>query len=165
MRILLTGAVKKRKANSGSFKRMRHTPWTPETWNDGYVDNRGRFRVYRPDYPRAYALGYALRAHVVWWLHHGEPHPVGTNLHHKDEIKTNDMLSNLECIEHGEHSRRHHEVERVTCLCNQCSAEIFETPNRVYKNGRGKFCSQRCMHAFKTAHGSASLSTVEARVA
>ena len=55
--------------------------WTPETWDMGYVDNRGRFRVYRPDCPRAYASGYALRAHVIWWLKHGEPHTKNHDLH------------------------------------------------------------------------------------
>ena len=156
--------VKQDKTN-GRFVRERTTPWTPETWDDGYVDNRGRFRVYRPDYPNAYALRYALRAHVVWWLHHSEPHPTGTNLHHKDENKQNDVLSNLECIAHGEHSRRHHEIEKVKCICNYCRADVFETPKRVYEHKRGKFCSQRCLQNYKSAHGSASLSTVEVLVA
>ena len=62
-------------------------------WNNGWYDNRERFRVYRPDYPRAYSGGYALRAHIVWWLAHKECHPKGTNLHHKNHIKA--IVENL----------------------------------------------------------------------
>lgn len=39
--------------------------WDSTRWDDGYVDNRGRFRVKRPDCPRAYANGWALRAHLA----------------------------------------------------------------------------------------------------
>ena len=74
-----------REAN-GTFKK-RLQVWDGSNWDDGWHDNRGRFRVYRPDYPRAFSGGYALRAHVVWWLANGKPHPTGMILHHKNSIK------------------------------------------------------------------------------
>src|SRR5690348_16834205 len=76
--------------------------WDGSVYDEGYVDNKGRFRVYRPDCPRAFADGYALRAHVVWWLHHGACHPEDTELHHTDENKLNDSITNLEPLSHSE---------------------------------------------------------------
>lgn len=146
---------------NGQFKRIRREPWTPARWNDGYIDNNGRFRVYRPDYPRAYAMGYALRYHVVWWLHHGEPHPEGTNLHHINEDKLDDKLENLECLDHAEHVSLHRRIEKLTCCCNNCDNTLQETPNRVYNYGRGKFCSQNCLHAYRAKHGMKALQQVE----
>lgn len=128
---------------NGRFIRTRKEPWTPARWNDGYVDNRGRFRVYRPDYPRVYALGYALRAHVVWWLHYGKVHPVGTNLHHMDDNKLNDALENLQLIEHGEHVRHHH-LDRVEVTCLRCGKKFMTQKGRP-KNGRGRYCSRFCV--------------------
>lgn len=128
---------------NGQFVRSRTDVWTPKKWNDGYVDNRGRFRVYRPDYPRAYAMGYALRAHVVWWLHHGKVHPRGTNLHHKDENKLNDTLTNLQLIGHAEHTR-HHQFESFKVKCERCGKEFWTQKGRI-GNGRGKFCSRFCV--------------------
>lgn len=148
MKILLTGAAETQRINSGQFKRVRTTPWTPETWDDGYVDNRGRFRVYRPDYPKAYALGYALRAHVVWWLHHGEPHPEGTNLHHINEVKLDDRLENLACIDHGAHTTLHHAgAETVERTCKGCGKQFSIKKHRLKEAGRGSFCGQACYHA------------------
>ena len=129
MRILVTGA---------GGRTMRRSIWTPETWNDGYIDNRGRFRVFRPDFPRAYALGYCLRAHVVWWLHTGVIHPKGTVLHHKDEIKIHDEFENLELMEHGKHTSLHAR-RPVIKRCARCENE-FEVQRRRTK----KYCSFDC---------------------
>ena len=50
----------------GRFER-KHYLWDGSDWDDGWKDNRGRFRVYRPDCPRQMGVeGHALRAHVVW---------------------------------------------------------------------------------------------------
>lgn len=135
--------------SNGRFKRGR-LPWTPESWDDGYVDNKGRFRVYRPDYPNAYSLGYALRAHVVWWLRFGECHPTGTNLHHKNENKLDDRIDNLELIEHGEHSRRHNAIPEVQRFCETCGKEMFVKPWRL-RIGKGRFCSMQCFREYQ--HG------------
>jgi HNH endonuclease len=120
----------------GRFIRSRQ-PWTPDNWDDGYFDNRGRFRVYRPDFPRAYALGYALRTHVVWWLAHGEPHPEGTDLHHINENRGDDRLENLRVLSHGEHTRLHKPKRMKRCL--ECGREFYKK-----KKPQAKFCTYLC---------------------
>lgn len=124
------------RSSLGQFLRTRQ-PWTPEHWDDGYFDNRGRFRVYRPDCPRSFASGYALRAHVVWWLANGEPHPEGTALHHINENRTDDRIENLAVLPHGEHTRLHKPKRMRVCVT--CGRE-FHKP----KKPRSKFCTYEC---------------------
>lgn len=129
--------------NKGTFKRIRE-PWTPDKWDDGYVDNRGRFRVYRPDYPRHYAEGYALRYHVVWWLKTGSVHPSGTALHHKDGVKTNDRFENLELMDHAKHSLEHNPPRPIYRACARCGT-LFEIQHRDMKRrATMKYCSYQC---------------------
>lgn len=135
--------------NSGSFVRTRYT-WTPEKWDEGHIDNKGYFRVYRPDYPKTYAMGYAKRYHIVWWLETGETLSEGHVLHHKNGNKLDDKFENLELIKHSLHSQKHNririEAARVTCYCKRCNNLFFLARFRV-NDGRGKYCSQKCYQA------------------
>lgn len=135
---------------TGQFKKLLHV-WTPDIWDEGWIDNRGRFRVYRPDYPRAYSGGYALRAHVVWWLRTGEPHPEGTSLHHINQIKTDDRFENLTFINHGQHSAFHNSKPDVILTCTHCGKQYEIKAWRITqrrKEGYGpKYCSLKCYYA------------------
>jgi len=135
---------------TGRFKRS-HLPWTPERWNDGYIDNRGRFRVYRPDYPNAYELGYALRAHVVWWLMTGEVckgRRTKYELHHRDGNRLNDSFENLTRILRHDHQVAHSGayVLRTCKYCRQSFA-IVRWRLKVKSDNRGSFCSPKCFYA------------------
>ena len=137
------------KGNDGKFIRTREE-WTSFHWDEGYVDNNGRFRVYRPDYPRAYSLGYALRAHVVWWLKNGCAHPLGTNLHHRNGDRLDDRFINLELMSHADHTKHHCSKGDVTLICKFCQRR-FEVKVRKFnsRNREGRFikyCSQHCYH-------------------
>lgn len=128
----------------GHFVR-KHYSWSPENWDDGFVDNRGRFRVYRPDCPSAFEDGYALRAHVVWWLKHGERHPKNTELHHKDEVKLNDRIENLEPLTRSEHRKRHRQMVLAWTDCVQCGKH-FSYPAWRDKDRVTKYCSRDCLY-------------------
>lgn len=127
--------------------------WDGSYWDDGYLDNKGRFRVYRPDYPRAYSEGYAMRYHVVWWLATGEVHPKGTNLHHINEIKDDDRFENLELMKHGEHTRYHSYLPEahLTKKCRTCEQEYtlprYRILGRAKEGTTPQYCSQACYHA------------------
>src|SRR5437868_6003870 len=125
---------------TGRFIR-KHKIWTEARWNDGYWDNRNRFRVYRPDYPRAYKEGYALRSHVVWWLHNGRCHSRNTELHHKDGSTTNDSISNLKPLSRSDHKKCHHPKEYTTLVCLTCR-ESFQAESSKVRSRPTKFCSQ-----------------------
>lgn len=131
---------------NGTFVR-KHEVWVPENWDDGYLDNKGRFRVYRPDYPRAYHEGYALRAHVVYWLTVGELHPDGTELHHKDRIKVNDLFNNLEVLTRSQHRIQHQENWTIV-TCEHCEKQFQEHVWRTNQR-HVRFCSQKCYHSHR----------------
>lgn len=138
-----------RRDANGRFTRTREI-WTPEDWDNGYYDNRGRVRVYRPDYPRAYEGGYALRSHVVWWLKTGTIHPIEFDIHHINKIVDDDRFENLEAIEHSQHSRFHNSLGDTTLICEHCQQE-FAVPVRKFNSRKSeglkiRFCSQRCYH-------------------
>lgn len=137
--------------SSGKFVRLIQF-WTGEKWDEGYVDNKGRFRVYRPDFPRAYTGGWALRAHVVWWLRTGAVHPSGTVLHHVNENRLDDRFENLEVKGLGEHTRHHCLRPKAEHVCEQCH-KTFLLPKWRFKSRRKegwgvRFCSQACYHKF-----------------
>lgn len=139
----------------GRFERT-HELWTPEDWDNGYVDNKGRFRVYRPDFPSAYGDGYALRAHVIWWLAHGERHPVNTELHHVDEVKTNDVLTNLVPLTYSQHRKVHQPLTIATTTCVQCG-NPFNYPAWRDKDRVTRFCSRKCFYAHPQSEATIAL--------
>ena len=138
---------------SGKFVRTRYA-WTPEKWNEGYIDSRGYFRVYRPDYPKTYTMGYAKRSHVVWWLKTKMVLADGYALHHKNGNKLDDGYKNLELVEHGQHSLRHNLIRREVishqCKCKNCGKEFTMLYSRISEKEcrRGRFCSQLCYHSY-----------------
>jgi len=136
--------MKKSRNENGTFSR-RNQLWSPENWDLGYMDKDGRFRVYRPDCPRSYSNGYALRAHVVWWLEHGKPHPANSDLHHKDGVKHNDHIENLELLTRSTH-RKVHQENWLYFICDHCKKEFKEHAWRT-KSRVIRFCSQDCYHA------------------
>lgn len=138
----INGLLRRRgvKMRSAAPKRI-HQLWTPDRWNDGWIDNRGRFRVYRPDCPRAYASGYALRAHVVWWMAKGRAHSKSTELHHRDENKLNDIIGNLVPKPNRIHQRIHKSNDD-SLGCRRCGRPFKRVHNRQrYTN---TYCSRRC---------------------
>lgn len=148
-RVLISGAVQEewvtRDPTSQKFVRTR-MPWEPTDWDNGHVNNKGRFLVYRPDCPRAYADGYALRSHVVWWLHTGKGHSHGLRLHHKNGDRLDDRAENLELCTQSDHLIAHR-GNYVELTCKQCGREFLEKQGRV--NSREvKFCSQGCYHKY-----------------
>ena len=129
----------------GRYKRSRYS-WVEERWDDGYVDNHGYFRVYRPDYPAAYGDGYAKRAHVAFWIHTGHARQSGEVIHHRNKNKLDDRFENLELKSHGVHSTEH----GIKCgawvmrQCLLCSKEFSIRRWRLRDPSRGRYCSTEC---------------------
>lgn len=135
---------RKRDSKSGRFIRQRNVYWDGSDWDDGYIDPKRRFRVYRPDYPRAYAMGYALRSHVVWWIANGEIHK--GELHHINGNTLDDRLENLKLMTNSAHQRHHKEQFPVECMCEYCG-KAFTVPRWRIRSRVVRFCSQACYHS------------------
>lgn len=130
---------------NGTYKRIR-VVWSLDNFNDGYVDNKGRFRVWMPNHPRAYKEGYILRSIVAYEAYFGDSVPENMDVHHIDGDKLNDSKENLMLLLHNKHSTlsnidKTSNIER-TCLC--CGKIFLIKRWRLKDLNRGKYCSQRC---------------------
>lgn len=76
-------------------------------------------------------------------------------IHHKDEDRTNNELSNLEIMTQSEHAR-HHALERapasILCVCD-CGSDFWVKPcvfrRRMLASKTGRlFCSRQCAYIF-----------------
>lgn len=85
--------------------------------------------------------GKTLQYHrLVWERAHG-PIPDGLLVHHKDDSKRNNDLSNLELMTHAEHSAHHNQRHPLTKNCEVCGVEFTPHPT---KRKRAKTCSWEC---------------------
>lgn len=116
-----------------------------------YKCKDGRTRVYDPEtkkvrsYPR-----YLMEQHL------GRPLSDDEDVHHIDENPSNNDISNLEIIMHGEHQRRHSQKyfdKKIYCSC--CGKEFVWTSKQQSDHARNTrrsnrkdtglvFCSKRC---------------------
>jgi len=138
---------------NGDFKRVRRL-WSIDNFNDGYVDNRGRFRVWVPNHPRAYNEGYIFRSIVAYETYHDVIISKEYDVHHIDGDKLNDSKENLEIMLHGKHSILHNINPNlyVIRICENCKKEFkikwFKLKDTSGCQRRGRFCSQKCYHLY-----------------
>lgn len=142
MKSLIIGA----RTDKGTFARI-HQIWDGKNWDDGFVDNNGRFRVYRPDYPRSFKDGYAFRAHIVWWLTTQIIPKDGEEIHHCDEDKLNDTFDNLKLLIKKQHDDYHAQkllMNRTELVCDWCGNTFKRVAYRANNPTKYKFCSRKC---------------------
>ena len=89
----------------GQFAGGRRTVWT-----SGYVWIRTR-------------TGWRAE-HIVKWERYRGPVPKGHIVHHKDDNKENNKLSNLQLMSRAEHQRHHHLGTGVKRFCKDCNKQI-----------------------------------------
>lgn len=71
----------------------------------GFIDSHG--------YMVFYNKGQEIKAHrVIWEQYHGKI-PKGYIIHHKDENKLNNDISNLQLVTRAQHSKIHNLVEKM----------------------------------------------------
>ena len=89
---------------------------------------------------------------VVWESHFGQI-PQGHLIHHKDENKANNNISNLELMEWGEHTRVHHAldindktVKERDFNCLACGVN-FKRICSEESAMRNKYCGKKCANS------------------
>lgn len=139
VKVLVTG---ERKAN-GQFVKVRTRSWTPDFWDDGWVDNRGKFHVYLPEHPKSSPTGWVFRSWAVWWLETGKiiEHPQA--LHHINHNGLDDRFENLQLMQAGEHTGHHSRKPLVEKICEVCG-KLFGLPQWRINEDRGRWCSLNC---------------------
>jgi hypothetical protein len=98
------------RSNRSAASRAENNP----NWKGGqWINTEGRVFVRVPEderhlHPTLRKDGYIQRYQYVWnTAHPDDPVTSGDVIHHKDEDKQNDALSNLEKITQSEHARLH----------------------------------------------------------
>ena len=75
-------------------------------WKGGRrIDSRGYVNLYMPEHPRARSSDYVFEHIVVWEKRHG-PVPKGWHIHHRNGIKHDNRIENLEAMT----PKKHHEL-------------------------------------------------------
>ena len=135
---------------NGRFVRQRIS-WDGSDWNAGHLV-KGRMRVYRPDYPKCHAEGYAQRAHIVYWLKTGEYPKENECMHHIDGNKMHDEFENLRIVPFGRHTHDHCVRQGVQLVCEQCGKEymlpVWRVSARTKDGHPPKFCSSECFYKY-----------------
>jgi HNH endonuclease len=72
-----------------------------------YVDSTWGYVWVKVENHPAFGTRWVREHHLVWWDHTGERVPEGYVVHHLDEDRENNELTNLELLTEGEHQRRH----------------------------------------------------------
>jgi len=107
------------------------------------------------DYPgKRYRDRYCYEHTLVWWRAHGSLPGLEEILHHKNENRRDNRLSNLEITKRGVHSRRHTKSRGQTMVlfrCPSCGIEFLRPKCRSQlssKGGKLTFCSRQCTGKF-----------------
>lgn len=120
-----------------------------QSWKGGrFVDNGGYVRINISTDPifadHAYIDNTVLEHRYVMAKHLGRILERNEHVHHKNGIKTDNRLKNLELMSAAEHSSHHHKGIRRTeikpKICKYCR-EIFTTQ---YNSTRKDYCSKKC---------------------
>lgn len=101
------------------------------------------------NYPgKRYRGKYAYEHHVVYWKKYKLVPTIDQVIHHKNHIRHDNRLSNLELISKKEHTRHHMIVPDIAFLCHHCGACKTLKPckyrTRFKKNNGRLFCSAKC---------------------
>lgn len=118
------------------------------------------------DYPgKKYRGRYAYEHHVNYWLTNDIILKKGQNIHHKNGIKTDNRIQNLELLDDLEHKKEHgkqvSDFSKIELVCSGCG-NTFKASGNDYrakiKKGKNKnfYCNRNCykVNANKHLHNS-----------
>lgn len=124
------------------------------------VCNGGGYRYCRtnPPHPNRNAKGLYPLHRVLMENKLGRLLGRHEDVHHVNEVKTDDVIDNLEVRTKSDHAKHHHaELPRVTCQC-PCGKTIWLRPRvhrqRLKRSKSGQiFCSLRCSRSCQITGG------------
>lgn len=118
-------------------------------WNVEKIVNKGdyKYAIVR-DHPNRTKNNYVLLHRVIVENHIGRVLTNDEIVHHKDENKSNNDISNLEIMDIITHGRLHNATGRtmVNLTCPNCSNSFIRERRQTHlvKGGNPSCCSRRC---------------------
>ena len=77
-------------------------------WKGGRIEKEGYIMIRMPNHPHAKANGYVYEHILVWEQAHGQPLPEGWEIHHDNEVKSDNSSQNLIAFaNHRKHLKIH----------------------------------------------------------
>jgi hypothetical protein len=113
----------------------------PKTGSTKYQDKRGYWRIKVRGkwlYEHRVLMERKLRRRLSY----------NENVHHKNEDKSDNRLSNLVLVSRGEHAKEHGKARGRNLMmrpCAQCGKEVWRYPSLLKKNRR-VMCSMECLY-------------------
>jgi len=110
----------------------RHNARNRATTKYRRLTTRGYVEVWKPDHPMAQKSGYLMEHRLVMAEHLGRMLERGEVVHHKNEIKTDNRIENLELLGKIEHDRLPKPAPKPFA-CPHCGGmlQTFGTHSRV----------------------------------
>lgn len=120
------------------------------------VPNNGYYYVRVPNHPKATSTGYVYEHRLVMEQYLGRFLTLGEVVHHKNEIRTDNRLENLELKGTVEHLKEHG-AERTAAVilslkCPGCGQSFERLPSRT-RSSTNSFCGRSCNMSFNRRNG------------
>lgn len=103
------------------------------------------------NYPgKKYRGKYCYEHHLVYWQHYEVIPKKDEIIHHKNENKFDNDISNLELLKRKKHSEYHNKKRKVSYIllkCPYCSKEFVKQKRNTFiiKGGQYTCCSRKCI--------------------
>lgn len=86
-----------------------------------FRDKDGYIRVTAKGHPRAMKLGHYVYEHIIVYEYHHKCCVLEWGVvHHKNKIRDDNDIENLECMMKGKHSQHHNLLDQSNRRCTRC---------------------------------------------
>lgn len=88
-------------------------------WKGGrFINDAGYIMIRQPEHPFANNIGYVREHRLIMEQHIGRYLKREEIIHHRNEVKTDNRIENLEIINKSDHARKHNTKNRKCIFCN-----------------------------------------------
>lgn len=118
------------------------------------LTSQGYVRIWHPRHPLADKHGVVLEHRMIYFDHHGSI-PPGFQIHHKNEIKTDNRIENLVAVSNSEHQLQHR-IEGSEIKNQYGTFKVKPVEQRISTKSKNKLIPRRCKYCTQDFTGKRS---------